>query len=111
MTEADQKQFVPKETPWCCIDGRGDAWVVPSDCIQYDVSAQPIVLIFANDGWESLDDARNGGRSYLRPARVELLRALEPGLLLVNCRSLRVGSHVFRPRRFPSHAFERGESA
>ncbi len=101
MTQAEPRKLVPKDTQWFGVDVRGDAIVVPRDCIQYDAEAQPYVLIFVHDGLGSVADAVRGGRAYLHPARVELLREYEPGLLLVKCRNLRMGTPIFQPRPFP----------
>ena len=96
-----ERAYVSKDILWFVVSERRGGFVVRTACIQYDLSAQPCVLILVADGVESICDAVKAGRAYLRSARVKLLREIEPGLVLIESPELRHGALIFEPGEVP----------
>ena len=101
MSFEEQRTYVSTDIQWFVVSERRGGFVVRSACIQYDLSAQPCVLILVADGGEYICDAVKAGRAYLRSARVKLLREIEPGLVLIESPDLRNGVLIFEPGAIP----------
>lgn len=97
MTKSEPRTYVSTDIQWLVVSERRSDFVVRSACIQYDLSAQPCVLILVADGGEYICDAVKAGRAYLHAARVKLLREIEPGVVLIECPNLRHGALIFEP--------------
>jgi hypothetical protein len=95
--QSEPRTYVSADTPWYVVSERRGGFVVRRACIQYDLGAQPCVLILVADGVAYICDAVKAGRAYLHSARVTLLREIEPGVVLIECPNLRHGTLIFEP--------------
>ena len=101
MSLEEQRSYVSKDVLWFVVSERRGGFVVRKTCIQYDLSAQPCVLILVADGGACICDAVKAGRASLQSARVKLLREIEPGLVLIESPDLWNGVLIFEPGAIP----------
>ena len=101
MLQEAQRTYVGKDILWFVVSERRGGFVVRKACIQYDLSAQPCVLILVADGREYICDAVKAGRAYLRSEPVKLVREIEPGVVLIESLNLRHGTLIFEPGEIP----------